>query len=90
MEENIVMKTELFPNPVSELLQISVSFPGEAETAIWLTDMNGKVVRVVQSGKEIRGAKSYFVYCADLPSGTYFVRIQHGTQQLSEKLIIRH
>jgi agmatine deiminase len=90
VEESLVLTTELFPNPANEILQISVSYPGEAESSIWITDMNGQVVRVVHSGRESKGSNSYFVYTADLASGVYFVKLQHGTQQYVEKLIIQH
>jgi hypothetical protein len=60
------------PNPVAEGQLIRLIPPvGEAATAVWLTDANGRVLREVSVNEAMSGHR-----ISDLAAGTYFARIQ--------------
>lgn len=60
------------PNPVAEGQLIRLIPPvGEAATAVWLTDANGRVLREASVNEAMSGHR-----ISDLAAGVYFARIQ--------------
>ncbi len=71
----------LFPNPTNDNVFISVlaSKPGNAN--IKVTDMNGKVVRIITATIE-SGANTITIQLADLPAGTYNVSMVRANEEV--------
>ena len=61
-----------YPNPMKEFATIEFSNPGNEEYRLTLTDMTGKVVRMVE---EIRGVQ-YELERSGLESGVYIIKLE--------------
>jgi len=79
----------VYPNPASDNLVIEYSFNEPSELIIGLFDVNGRLIEELFAGKNGAGTHQLQVNVANIPSGTYVVKIysQHG--KLEETLIIK-
>jgi protocatechuate 3,4-dioxygenase beta subunit len=71
----------LFPNPTNDNVYISVIASKSGNANIKVTDMNGKVVRIITSIIE-SGANTITIQLADLPAGTYNVSMVIPNEQV--------
>lgn len=65
-------KPRIFPNPLKEKLQLQ-GLPASGKTAVSVVDLNGNV----RSTATTTGT-NYSVNTANLSSGSYLLKIQHG------------
>jgi hypothetical protein len=75
----------IYPNPVSDLLNVSFDLSSTQELSFTITDLLGKIV---YSGmeKEVRN-KGIRLNLSDLPSGVYFIKIYIGDKPIIRKFI---
>ena len=75
-----------FPNPVNDLLNIRISGMS-GQTAITVTDAQGKVVRTVSA--DLYGGEEILTYSvADLAQGIYFLNVRNSDTVLSQKFVV--
>lgn len=83
IEENTLLNPVLFPNPANETVQLMHAASGPAQVEI--NDMTGRLVR----SERISG-NTATISVADLPMGTYFVRlIADGKSGVARLIIAR-
>ena len=75
-EEN---KFYIYPNPAKNMLHVNL--PNEIITAIYITDMNGKKMSIIQSNSKID--------VTNLTSGIYGIEIQLENQQVIKRKFIK-
>jgi photosystem II stability/assembly factor-like uncharacterized protein len=75
--ENIVQDDFIFPNPVSDILQINLSNCVTVES-ILLLDVSGKLLESFK----VFGNATQFLDLTTLPSGVYFVKINEKTHRI--------
>ncbi|MCF8364774.1 MAG: T9SS type A sorting domain-containing protein [Bacteroidales bacterium] len=87
MEDNL--KVNLYPNPASESVQVSLTLDQDESVSINIVDKDGKVV--IEGKKALANAGDYLesFNLSKLNSGIYFVKIQLGTETMVERLIIQ-
>jgi len=79
----------IFPNPVTDVLKISINLPEAADVLIELYDLLGKRIAVVFKGKKERDTQEISFNLQNVPAGTYFCKIIAGQKTIStEKIIV--
>lgn len=77
IEENIdvAVDVKVFPNPASDVINISFENPVEGEISITLLDSNGRLVKKNIAGESIWEMQ---INLQDVPSGIYYLRLVKG------------
>ncbi len=79
---------EIFPNPVSEAFTIKFTQQNKGEIKLFITDVQGKVITVLDKVNVDLGKHELNYNVSSLPVGVYFVHLQSDKLNLSEKIII--
>ncbi|MFN5628371.1 MAG: GEVED domain-containing protein [Bacteroidota bacterium] len=82
-------KTEtisIYPNPATNIFIISAEFEHSTQIKISMTDISGRVVRVIESGSLY---KSYLkeINISDLTNGIYFITFSNDDKTITRKLL---
>jgi len=85
MSRNETLK--LFPNPASNVIQISYESQINGLVNLDIFDLSGKLV-VNQQYQVSKGKVSLDVELSQLENGSYIVRLQDGQYQHQTKLVI--
>ncbi len=90
IEETQQRSFSLFPNPANKTVTVSLSGIENSSYSLVVTDITGKIVRVINEAKRGVTNDRIVFSTADIVSGMYFViiSIQNGT--ISKKLVINH
>lgn len=76
----------IFPNPVSDQLNVFYQLPGQGTVNFTVLDNAGRVLRnISQSG--YLGDNQQSINTSDLPEGMYHLRISHGNSKTSSQFI---
>lgn len=86
-DPSAVNEFNVYPNPASGFVKISVNMPETQDMCITLFDMFGKELEKVYCGSV--SAKTFEMNISKYSKGMYFVRLQSGEKQLLHKLIIQ-
>lgn len=78
---------EIYPNPGSEIINLTYSFESEAITKINVLDASGKQVLSLERGKE-NGTQNVSLDFTNLPAGIYFVNLLHGETKMIRKVVV--
>lgn len=79
----------LSPMPINEQLNCTIMSQRNCPLSVQLTDMMGRVVRVMYSGTlETLSVLPLSVNCSDLPNGTYYVSARCGAESAVMKVSI--
>lgn len=93
--ENVEEKTtaelsfKCFPNPASELLNLSFDLPESAATTLLIYDQTGRIVHTEQFGRLNTGEQRRTVNVSRLANGWYVASLQTPTQTKNEMVVIR-
>ncbi len=80
----------LFPNPTSEIINISCTLNGESNVSLKIYGVNGKLIRIlVADEKKFVGSFTKTFDVSGLNNGMYFIRYTSDYQTKTGKLIIR-
>jgi hypothetical protein len=85
IEETFADNLAIFPNPADDHLQIEFNLSSPAEVSIYLTDLAGRVVKLVTESQKALEIKSS-VSLNDLSNGTYMVWIESGGQKITKRI----
>jgi hypothetical protein len=80
-------QVRIFPNPVSDNLNVEYGSLRAGKISIELLDLNGKVVRFVFEGSH-QGKQTY-TWTKDLPSGYYLCRIISESKSITKPFVIQ-
>ena len=76
----------IFPNPVSDQLNVFYQLPGQGTVNFTVLDNSGRVVRNI-SQPGYRGDNQQSINISELPEGMYHLRITHGNSKTSNQFI---
>lgn len=79
----------IYPNPSNDIVKLSFDLKKSSEVAIDITDMNGKCVVPVLSGKH-SGNVAKEINIAGLPQGIYLMRIAIDGRTATQKINVAH
>lgn len=76
------------PNPASDRTTITYSSPREANVRIILSDITGKMMKELASGRVLSGKHELSISTSDIPSGSYLYILESGNVRLVRQMII--
>ncbi len=79
-------KTAIAPNPVSEIMNITINSETVNETNMMIIDMSGKTLQT-QVLNNIQGMTTHQIDVTNLVAGTYFVTFEVGGVLVFEKIL---
>jgi photosystem II stability/assembly factor-like uncharacterized protein len=80
---------EIFPNPVTDKIQIDVNLAMHTLVSVSLYDASGKLVKYVHRGNHPEGKYIFSDDLSSLPAGTYFISLVTNTNHVQRKIIKR-
>ncbi|MEO0340787.1 MAG: T9SS type A sorting domain-containing protein [Bacteroidota bacterium] len=84
-DDELLAKIQAFPNPTSDVLNVSVSDLDLKQGLLFLRDLTGKVVLEDRIETSSQWSKTYNIN--NLPAGIYTLQIIDGNRQLSKKIM---
>lgn len=87
---NGIKMDQNMPNPVFDQTEIRFEIESTADVKLFVTDINGRIVRVIEAGQLDAGLHNISLDLGDLSSGTYFYSIQAGKNRLSKRMQVAH
>ena len=85
-DEELQNQIKLFPNPAKDFVNISFGNLNLSKAQIIISDMQGRKIKTID--KNELSTDQIRVNTSDLSQGIYFVRINSGQFQHTEKLIV--
>jgi len=79
----------IYPNPASAITVIPVKTTKSLNAEISVTDILGRTMETVFSGKIPVGENNYFIHANEYAAGTYFVNLKTEDKIFVQKLIIQ-
>jgi|694.fasta_scaffold00005_98 hypothetical protein len=82
--------TSVFPNPAKDKITITIDAANEKTCQISIVDLAGKLVYEKNNQALIKGNNTIDVNTQNFADGTYFVKINMGSNSKTIKLIVSH
>ncbi len=77
-----------YPNPFTDNTNIKYHISADANVSISIVDMNGKVMKVMDQGKQLQGGYTINWSSGNIPNGLYFANLSiNGRKTQTVKLI---
>ncbi len=86
-ENNAVKLFSVYPNPISNQSKINYNLKENSDVTISLIDINGKLIKVLADENQKAGSYSLQIN-NDLKSGVYFVKMNTGKAQFTERIVV--
>jgi hypothetical protein len=77
------------PNPAINQTTVNFEIIEKGKTQLFVTDINGNIVKEILSAELIAGSYQYQIETTDLPQGSYFYILQTPTQRITRKMLIK-
>jgi hypothetical protein len=81
------LKVNLYPNPTTGITNLIYEIKESDDVYIFISDMNGKQVKVIDQSKKTKGTYSNQMDLTDLQNGIYFLTLKVGKKKYTEKII---
>jgi hypothetical protein len=88
-DNELGLDINLFPNPASESVQVSLMLTQDENINIEVLDKDGKVVIDAKSENASEGLFTKTLNVSSFENGIYFVKIKAGTETMVKRLIIQ-
>lgn len=79
---------KLFPNPTSDVTQLSFTLEERAEVQIEVLDIAGKLLDVQNLG-EVTGSIVHPISLGDYANGTYLIKIKVGEMTTTQRVVVK-
>lgn len=89
IEDSEINSMSVFPNPVSDILDIQLDLLGIADAEVVLQNALGQKVAAVFEGQLNVGQSTLKYSMTDLPAGVYYVRVNYGESTEVVKVVKR-
>lgn len=90
LENEGIILEQPFPNPANAITCIPVSTVYNSNLKVYLTDITGKVVTVLQNGSVTFGEHKYFIDARNYAQGSYFVVAETENARISKPIVIAY
>jgi hypothetical protein len=77
-----------YPNPFNPQTRIDYHLEASTEIEIFITDILGRNIKTIYTGRKASGNHSFSWDASKRPSGIYFANLRAGDQFISRKLIL--
>ncbi len=86
-------RLHVYPNPATEALTYSVDLPVTERVALRLFDVRGRLIQTLRNGVFEPGSHTFSLSRANLDrslatEGIYYMKLETGTTQLSQKIVL--
>lgn len=92
IEENVLSdedaNLQLYPNPVNDVLNVSIMFENPTEVVMNVYDSKGNLVVTSGMMQSFSGVNNYFVNTTELASGAYHLAVRSNSNVLYNKTFI--
>lgn len=85
LENSEEAECKIFPNPASEVLNISIKDRSAKQWSVCITDCTGRAVLNAMMTKDQAA-----IVVSELPEGVYFLRLKSEERSVTRKLIVLH
>jgi hypothetical protein len=79
----------IYPNPATDRVTVAFELKNPEPVEISIFDLQGKQVKNVNLGVRPEGRSDAILNCSNLGSGTYVMRLNVGSRQLTSKFIVQ-
>ena len=80
---------KIYPNPTNGITVIPVATSKNVAAEITVTDILGRKIETIFSGKITQGEHNYFLHAKNYQSGIYFINLKTDEQILVQKLLVK-
>ena len=87
--QSVVSTIDLYPNPTQGEATLTYTLETETDVVIRLTDVTGRVVKNVFTGRLDAGTHSTIEDFSELPTGLYFYNMNMGGKVMNYKLLVQ-
>lgn len=87
-DNNMSEKLNVYPNPASDKLTISIDQIGNSNNQVMIYDVLGKQLKKIEFVSTINDANKIEIDVRELSNGTYFVKISSANETATKKIII--
>jgi hypothetical protein len=87
-EDRVITPQIIYPNPSTGIAIIQYQQPVSEMTNIFITDINGQIVKPIFNNFLEEGQKIIDFNTQDISNGTYFVKVENSHLSLTFKLIV--
>ncbi len=84
--EDIISQVNLFPNPVHEQLNFSLTVLQDIQTELYIIDINGRIIQR-NTLNMLKGTEQIQLNVSELQDGFYFIQIVSDSGSISRKFI---
>lgn len=88
LNKNVFKALISYPNPTKSIINIEFDLLKPDITIIEISDLKGRVMKILLNQFLIEGKHSLFFDLSDLASGAYMLRLQSGNSVFSKKILI--
>lgn len=81
------LSVNIYPNPVNDNTMLSYTLSKNSDVVISVYDLTGRLAKTVKLSNISKGAHTYKLDCSALKTGSYFLKLQSGTETASTKFI---
>lgn len=80
---------DVYPNPAAGMINVTFNLPDNGNAAITVTDMVGRLMNITGADKIKTGQNHLQIPVADLPNGTYILRLQGAGESISKRIVVK-
>ncbi len=78
------------PNPVKDIATVSFNLEEKSGVSVFVYNMNGKLVDIVEKGEMPKGKNQLNVNCSDLKSGVYIFKLKSNLSNITRKVLVKN
>ncbi len=76
------------PNPASRFTSVTIDLDKPSEVVIRVTDLQGRILRVIDAGMREHGRITIPIDVALLPDGSYLISVTTGDRRLMGRIVV--
>lgn len=86
--EKNIQRVSVYPNPAVDEAFVTFGAINTADITVYLTDVTGKVVKVLNAAKAVKGGQILPVDLRDVTAGSYFITVTDGQFKSAAKITV--
>jgi hypothetical protein len=86
-EKNMFSESRVYPNPFNSFIELGFNSSSDAGVRLSIADMTGRIIYSDEYNVQEGDNNIRINTLENIPSGIYFLRMEHGTSRLTSKLV---
>jgi hypothetical protein len=88
IDENTLEKDiNLFPNPVSDIINLTMNFENASDAQLEIFDAQGKIIANPSLGHKAQGEHTFSINVSNLSNGLYLLKVTSGQSTITKRFI---